>query len=159
MTIDPATLATLDKLAAAIRACDDPRRAAGEWKQVYRLLQKTELPPDHVTGVVGMRDVAGLTELLDRLRNPEAPPPSGDDVPDQETCKRALRAFRKRLALSRLDDQSRIGGHGPLTQGSDSRVSTAIIAPSEWPDAVWQELVRQGKLRYLGRRLYELAKQ
>ena len=159
MTIDPATLARLDKLAAAIRACDDPRRATGEWKQVYRLLQKAELPPDHVTGVVGMRDLAGLDELLDRLRHPEAPPPAGDDVPDEETCKRALRAFRKRLALSRLDDQSRIGGHGPLTQGSDSRVSTAIVAPSEWPDAVWQELVRQGKLRYLGRRLYELARE
>jgi hypothetical protein len=63
MIPDPTILAALDKLSAAIRACDDPRRAAGEWKQVYRLLQKTSLPADRVGDIVGMRDVAGLAGL------------------------------------------------------------------------------------------------
>ena len=70
MTCDPTTLAKLDELLAAIRAYDDPRRAAGEWKQVYRLLQKTELPAARVAGVVGMRDVAELAGLFDELQSP-----------------------------------------------------------------------------------------
>ncbi len=160
MTIDPTTMTKLDELVAAIRGYDDPRRAGGEWKQVYRLLQKTELPPDRVTGVVGMREVAGLTELIDQLRDPAAAaaPPKAD-APSAETCKRAMRAFRKRLAFTRLDDASRFSRHDPLSRGADSRVAAAITPPSEWPESVWQELVSQGKLSCIGHRLYELTKQ
>ena len=57
----------------AIRGYDDARRAAGEWKQVYKLLHKTDLPAGRVTHVVGMRDVAGLTELIDQLRRKHSP--------------------------------------------------------------------------------------
>ncbi|MGB2820508.1 MAG: hypothetical protein WBF17_05970 [Phycisphaerae bacterium] len=155
MTADPTTVTKLDELLAAIRAYDDPRRAAGEWKQVYRLLEKTDLPPNRVRSTVGMRDVAGLAELLDGLRAPEASAaPAGADAPSAETCKRALRAFRKRLTLTRLDDESKLG-HGPLSKGSDTHLA-AIIPPHEWPDSVWQELARQGRLRYIGHGFYEL---
>ena len=160
MTTDPATVAKLDELVSAIRGYDDPRRATGEWKQVYRLLQKTELPPGRVTRVVGMREVAGLTELIDQLRDPaRAAAPPDADAPSAETCKQAMRAFRKRLASTRLDDESRISRHDPLSKGGDSRVTAGITPPSEWPQSVWQELVRQGKLRYIGQGLYELTKQ
>ena len=159
MPSDPTALAQLDELLASIRGYADPRRAAGEWKQAYRLLQKAGLPPGQLTGVVGMRDVAGLVALIDQLRNPEAAAAApAHDAPDAETCKRAMRAFRKRLASTRLDDQSRISRHDPLSKGGDSRVTAAITPPSEWPDAVWKELARQGKLRYIGYGLYELAK-
>ena len=158
MTHDPTALAKLDELLAAIRGFDDPRRATSEWKQVYRLFQKTDVPAGEVTGVVGMRDVAGLAELIGRLRNPEAaataPAPY---APDADTCKRAMRAFRKRLASSRLDDESRISRHDPLSKGGDSTVTAGITPPSEWPEAVWKELARQGRLRYIGYGLYELA--
>ncbi|KKK58395.1 hypothetical protein LCGC14_3044880, partial [marine sediment metagenome] len=70
MASDPTTVTKLDELMAAIQGYDDPRRAAGEWKQVYRLLQNTELPPGRVTGVVGMRDMPGLAALIDQLRAP-----------------------------------------------------------------------------------------
>ena len=150
------TIAKLDELLTVIRGYDDPRRAGGEWKQVYRLLQKTDLPAARVTHVVGMRDVVRLTEMIEHLRAPasaSAPP----DVPSAETCRRALRAFRKRLALTRLDDESRINSHSPLSKGADSHA--AIVPPSDWPESVWQELVRQGKLRYIGHRCYDLTKQ
>ncbi len=159
MTGDPTTIAKLDELLTAIRGCDDPRRAGDEWKQVYRLMQKTDLPSVRVTHVVGMRDVARLTELIERLRAPasaSAPPP---DAPSAETCRRALRAFRKRLTLTRLDDESQISSHSPLSKGADSRAAIAIVPPSDWPESVWQELVRQGRLRYIGHGCYELTKQ
>jgi hypothetical protein len=156
MTNDPTDVTKLDELLAAIRGCDDPRRAASEWTQVYKLLQKTDAPSVRATHVVGRRDVVGLAEILDQLRAPAATPPLAD-APDAETCRRALRAFRKRLALTRLDDESRIGSHSPLSKGADSSIA-AIIPPSEWPASVWQELVRQGRLRYIGHGFYELAK-
>jgi len=160
MTGVPTTVAKLDELMTAIRGYDDARRAAGEWKQVYKLLQKTDLPAARVTHVVGMRDVAGLTELIDQLRAPAAAvaPPQAD-APDADTCRRALRAFRKRLALTRLDDESHISSHSSLSKGADSRVAAAIVPPVEWPESVWQELARQGRLRYIGGGLYELPKQ
>lgn len=160
MTGVPTTVAKLDELMTAIRGYDDARRAAGEWKQVYKLLQKTDLPAARVTHVVGMRDVAGLTELIHQLRAPAAAvaPPQAD-APDAETCRRALRAFRKRLALTRLDDESHISSHSSLSKGADSGVTAAIIPPRKWPESVWQELARQGRLRYIGDGFYELPKQ
>jgi hypothetical protein len=155
MTCDPTTLTALDKLLAAIRACDNPRRATDEWKQVYRLLQKTSLPAAHAANVVGMRDAAGLTGLLDELRSP-TPAAALPDVPGSDICAKALQAFRKRFALTVLDEESKLG-RNPLTKGAKSSVA-GIVPPSEWPEPVWQELVRQGKLRYVGRGLYEPAK-
>jgi len=159
MTSDPTTVTKLDELMTAIRGYDDPRRAAGEWKQVYKLLQKTDLPTDRVTHVVGMRDVARLTELIDQLRAPAtASVPPHADAPSAETCRRAMRAFRKRLALTRLDEESKISSHSPLTKGEDSRMA-AIVPPIDWPESVWQELVRQGKLRYIGHGFYQQTNQ
>ncbi len=154
MTCDASTLAALDALLAAIRGYDDPRRASTEWKQAYKLLQKTDLPGSRVTHIVGMRDVPSLVELIETLRAP-AEAAGAVDAPDPEVCSRALRAFRKRMALTKLDDESRISSHSPLSKGADARGS-AIIPPMEWPDAIWQELVRQGKLRYVGHGFYEL---
>ncbi|HUW30482.1 MAG TPA: hypothetical protein VM223_02605 [Planctomycetota bacterium] len=159
MAKDPATLTRLDELITAIRNCGDPRRASAEWKQVYRLLQQTDLPAARVTYIVGMRDVDGLAGLIDQLREPAPAMPPPADVPDAETCKRAMRAFRKRLALIRLDDESKISSRSPLSKGADRAVTNAIIPPSEWPEAVWQELARQGKLVHIGRGFYELPKQ
>jgi len=152
---DPSTINELEDLLAAIRGFDDPRRATAEWKRVHRLLQGTDLPSARATHVVGMRDVDGLTELLDRLTAPQDAPAA--DVPDAETCSRALKAFRKRLSLTILDEQSKLG-HSPLTKGEDTRLAKSIAPPTEWPAPVWQELVRQGRLRYVGHGLYELTK-
>ena len=156
MTCDPAIVTELDELLTAIEGYDDPRRASGEWKQAFKLLQKTDVPGGRVTGVVGMRDLAGLRAMIDELRAPEAAAATDDDVPDAETCKRAFRAFRKRLKLTRLDEESRLG-RGPLSKGAVDG-PYAISPPVEWPDPVWKELTRQGKLRYVGHGMYELAK-
>ena len=152
MAEDPTPLAKLEELLAAIRGYDDPRRASAEWKQVYETLKKTGLEPRRFQGIVGMRDVASLTQFIEQLRNPGAADEPAE-APDEETCKRALRAFRKRAKLTRLDDESKLG-RGPLSKGAGA--SSAITPPAEWPNAVWQELTRQRKLRYVGHGFYEL---
>lgn len=146
------TIAKLDELLSAVRASPDPRHATGEWKQIFKLLQGTDLPKGRVTAVVGMRDVAGLAGMIDQLR---APAPAAENAPDAEVCRKALHAFRKRLSLTVLDEDSSLG-HGPLSKGGGA--TAAIVPPQEWPAEVWRELVRQGKLRDIGHGLYELAK-
>lgn len=81
----------------------------------------------------------------------DAPPPAEFD-PQQ--LKAAFKAFKKRLKLTCLDDQSRIGV-GPMSSGRQSGI-VAITPPDRYPPAVWEELARQGKLRRAGGGLYEL---
>jgi hypothetical protein len=76
-------------------------------------------------------------------------------VPNAEELKQALKAFRKRLRLTRLDAESNLGG-GPLSSGRDSGI-VAIAPPQQFPQEVWDELVRQGKLKKAGRGTYELV--
>lgn len=71
----------------------------------------------------------------------------------REELKLALKAFHKRLRLTRLDDESKIG-RGPMSGGKDSGV-VAISPPSQFPPAIWDELVRKGKLKHAGHGLYE----
>jgi len=73
---------------------------------------------------------------------------------DPQQLKAALKAFKKRLKLTCLDDQSRIGV-GPMSSGRPSGI-VAITPPDQYPSAVWEELARQGKLRRAGSSLYEL---
>ena len=82
---------------------------------------------------------------------PEAHPPDG---PDPATLKRALKAFRKRLKLTHLNEESKLG-RSPLTGGRHSDV-VAIMPPHQYPPEVWQELVRLGRLKDTGSGFYEL---
>lgn len=90
------------------------------------------------------------------------PGPSGPSASDStpgglnaEELRNALKAFKKRLKLTRLDDESRLG-HGAMTKGGRSGVQ-AIQPPLQYPKAVWDELVRQGRLKYTGHGLYTLG--
>jgi hypothetical protein len=76
---------------------------------------------------------------------------------DKEELKHALKAFRKRLKLTRLDEESRIG-RNPVTSGKASGIF-AITPPDQFSAAVWEELVRQGKLKPCGRGTYSLVEQ
>ncbi len=82
----------------------------------------------------------------------DAPQPSAHTP---QELKAALKAFKKRLKLTNLDEQSRIGV-GPLSSGRPSGI-VAITPPDQFPQSVWDELVRQGKLKRAGNRMYELG--
>ncbi len=79
------------------------------------------------------------------------------DAPTAQQLRGAMKAFKKRLKLARLDDESRLG-YGALSGGGKSSI-VAIQPPRQYPQAVWDELVKQGRLRPSGRGLYELVPQ
>lgn len=74
---------------------------------------------------------------------------------DPNLLKAALKTFKKRLKMARLDDESRLG-HGPMSGGGHSGI-VAIVPPNQYPREIWDELARQGKLRRSGHGLYELG--
>ncbi|NJN14493.1 MAG: hypothetical protein HC813_02365 [Planctomycetes bacterium] len=73
---------------------------------------------------------------------------------DREVLKRALKAFRTRLKLVRLDSESSVGG-GPMSSGRQSGI-VGVRAPDQYPQEVWDELVRQKRLIEGRGGLYEL---
>ena len=79
--------------------------------------------------------------------------PSVDLSP--EVLRRAMKAFKKRLKLTALDEDSRLG-RGALSGGAKG--VCAIQPPNQYPIEVWEELKRQGKLRNSGHGLYELPR-
>ena len=74
--------------------------------------------------------------------------------PTKDQLKGALKAFKKRLKLAQLDQDSRLG-RNPATSGRTSAI-VAISAPETFPQIVWDELVRQGKLKRDRHGLYEM---
>jgi hypothetical protein len=80
---------------------------------------------------------------------------SSTQAPSPEELKRALKAFKKRLKLTQLDDQSRVGV-GPLTGGRPSGI-VAITPPNQYPRAVWDALVEQGRLKRASQGQYEIV--
>jgi hypothetical protein len=69
---------------------------------------------------------------------------------------RALKAFKKRLKLTRRDNESSFASRA--TTGGKVSGIVAVAPPSGFPPEVWEELVRIGKLRRTpGERTYELV--
>ena len=151
-------LAELDALANALAAED----TGPTWGQTHKLLLKAKADPGEVASVIISRDVAGLRALIRTLRGgtpPSPTTPSPDETPtqalDPELIKKAMRAFRKRLKLTRLDHESKLGV-GPMTGGKKADFD-AIMAPQEFPEEVWDTLVERGQLKRMGRGFYTLA--
>jgi hypothetical protein len=59
----------------------------------------------------------------------------------EDDLKRALKAFKKRLKLARLDDES------GLSRGTKTSRIAGITPPTGHPPGIWDELVALGKLR------------
>jgi hypothetical protein len=75
--------------------------------------------------------------------------------PTKEELKAALKAFKKRLKLTRLEEESKLSRR-PTTSGQPSAI-VAIMPPNQFGQAVWDELVKQGRLKPAGHGTYELA--
>lgn len=73
----------------------------------------------------------------------------------EEELKKALKAFKKRLKLARLDDDSRIG-HGPMSGGGKEKIMS-MQPPSGFGREIWEELVEKGHLKRDGQGFYELV--
>jgi len=73
-----------------------------------------------------------------------------DDAPappefDKDELKRALKAFKKRLKVTRRDDESKIGGSA-FSAGKASGI-VGITPPDGFPEGIWEALVAKGRLK------------
>jgi len=76
-------------------------------------------------------------------------------MPTEEELHKALRAFKKRLKLTQLDDESRLGV-GPLKTGRQEKV-VSIQPPAGFAREIWEELADKGFLKRDGIGFYELV--
>jgi hypothetical protein len=71
----------------------------------------------------------------------------------EDELKKALKAFKKRLKLTQLDDDSKLG-RSPLTGGKTTVIS--IQPPSGFGREIWEELAEKGFLKADGGGFYKL---
>ena len=174
--------AAIAELAALREAIATAGAAAGpSWGAMHKALLKAKVDGRAILPIVGGRDLATLDALLAWLRGEEvastesgdagagdggasggaygraaagAPTAAAPEVPIEET-RAAMRAFRKRLRLARLDAESRLGV-GPLSGGKRHEID-AIVPPREFAIVVWEALVAEGRLRRAGGGFYALV--
>ena len=59
------------------------------------------------------------------------------------------------MKLTKLNDESKLGGHRPTTSGKKSDVM-GIIPPSQFESDVWEALAAQGKIKKMGGGFYSM---
>ena len=137
----------LTRVVERVQAGSDADQA---WNEAREALDATEENDAEVRAAVDSRDVEALHSIVEQWS-------SGDRVlPEQDRAvfKRAMKAYRKRLKLTRLDEESKMGV-GAMSGGRKSGV-VGIKPPNQYPREVWEELVRQGRLVDAGLGTYEL---
>jgi len=176
---DTLAVQNLGEIVSDLYLCKDAKKAARLWERVAKALQHTDAHPAAVQQVLRKKDVGSLSQLITELavppRKSRTTPPATTPLPahrspatsqqqgstesiaptDAQLLRRAMNAFKKRIKLTRLDDESRLG-RGALTGGKDSGL-VAITPPSQFPEAVWEELVNRGKLKRAGSGFYALV--
>ncbi|MFZ4575034.1 MAG: hypothetical protein ACOYN0_11590 [Phycisphaerales bacterium] len=123
--------------------------AAENWALAARLLGRLTNDLDRVKKVTDTRDLDGLEALLDKIEGrvvAATTAPLPEFTADELDA--AFRAFNKRLKVTRLADESKLGGR--YTSGGRRSKVDAMQPPDGFPDAIWQALVRAGKLQDMG---------
>ena len=98
-----------------------------------------------------------LSQTPSHLTDLQEPNRHARQSPDCRGVEARLQGVQERLKVTRIDAESSIAG-GPLSSGRRSDI-VAISPPAEFPQAVWDALVKQGKLKSAGRGMYELVEQ
>jgi hypothetical protein len=159
--LPPATLNELQAKAKEI-AESNPATVGPHWGAMHKLLLKAKVPPGEIMPLISGRDVDGLKRLLAKLAGApivEEPKASAAPKPtiDADTLAHAMKAFRNRLKVTRLDAESKLGV-GPMSGGKKHGID-AIIPPRDYPQAVWAALAEEGKLRHFGEGFYGLPEE
>ena len=167
----------LDKIAAAPDT--DPKALGQQWKALHGSLKKAQCDQMRLARAIAERNIEVVRGLIDIAAKAPPPAPRGSayaptvpgepaparaapppminiraEKPTSQQLKTALAAFKKRMKLTKLDQESRIG-RSPLTSGKDSG-TIAILPPSLYPKIYWEELEKQGQIRNTGGGFYEL---
>ncbi len=89
--------------------------------------------------------------------NPNLIERNPDGTFTKETLQRAMKALKKRLKATRLDDESRLG-HDAMTRGGRSHI-VGVTLPKQYPAEVWQALVEKGRIKHVGEGAYQILDQ
>lgn len=115
----------------------------------------------------GLIDDAALPPTPSDEADESAPPPPPPPPPPTfsprtkvthtpQELKTAFNAFKKRLKLTKLDQESRISGGRPTTGGADAG-DISILPPREYPKTLWEQLVKEGRLIDTGGGFFKVA--
>ena len=136
-----------------LREPKSPKQADEGWALAGRLLTRVPVDQTEAARVASERDIDGFDALVAGLENPQPKKAATGDVSEQE-MEAALRAFKKRLKLARLNDESRLGSR--YTTGGKKSQIDAILPPREHAPEVWAALAQAGRLKDTGRGFYAL---
>jgi len=128
----------LQEVVAQLQAGGDADRAWAEAARAYAAAQEDE--DIELFVAIDERDEETLRRIVWQWSSGERPLVRHD----RDVLKRALKAFRKRLKLVQLDSESTVGG-GPMSSGKRSSI-IGVRPPDQYPQEVWDELVRQKRL-------------
>jgi hypothetical protein len=124
------------------------------WALLARLLPRMSREAAAIDTITKARDLPALEALLASLTSLAAAPSEPSAAVSQKEMDAALAAFKKRLNLTRLNDESKLGGR-QLSGGHTSQID-GILPPSEFPPSVWKALVAAQKLKSYANGFYGL---
>ena len=125
------------------RLLDDARAgSAGDeaWTAAREACDEAKEEGAEVLAALETRDADALAALVESWTSGERLLPEQD----RAVLKRAMKAYKKRIKLARLDADSTIGG-GALSSGRASSI-VGVRPPEQYPDEIWDELIRQERL-------------
>ncbi len=135
----------LRQLADQISSSTNGLELVDAWALAERLSARMPVDKPEAARVFKEKDAAGLDALVGKLENPDASvPAAAAPVVSEREMNDAMRAYRKRMKLMRLDEESKLGGRG-MTAGKKSGIAS-MEPPKEFPTRVWKALARAGRL-------------
>jgi hypothetical protein len=144
----------LRQLHADIAEAKDGFKIVDAWALAERLTLRLPVDLDEATRVFKEKDADGFLAIIDRLENP----PKREEKPlpefHHDDLAAAMRAFKKRLKIIRLNDESKLGGR--YTSGGRTSKVDAIQPPDGFDDAIWKVLAKGGRLIDTGGGFYQL---
>jgi len=134
------------------------------WGAMQKLLLNSGADSNQVARAVMGRDLPTLDAIIARLKGEEPAAPPTPDTPDEplpdfpgDQLRDAMKAFKKRLKLTKLDHESKLG-RSPLSAGKDAAFDS-ILPPRKFPPEIWKVLVARGELAEQGHGFYMLPKE
>ncbi|MDZ4773700.1 MAG: hypothetical protein SGI72_11270 [Planctomycetota bacterium] len=124
--------------------------SAEPWAKARQAIGQAVAKEPDVVAAIETKDAPALRAIILQWESGKRLLPEQD----RETLKRAIKAFRKSMKVTRLDAESSINANA-MTSGRASSI-VGIVPPPRYPREVWDELVRQGRLRGGRQGIYEL---
>ncbi len=146
----------LRQLHSDIAQAKDGFKIVDAWAMADRLLSRMPIDQARLKEIIADKDADGLDDLIDQLENP--PEAKSQPLPtfSDGDLDAAMRAFKKRLKITILSDESRLGGR--YTTGGRTSKIDAIEPPTGFDSKIWKALSRAGRLTDTGGGFYSMPK-